>query len=193
MPLPTSSSSCPETPTRQDDLPCESCDTGRSLQAQDFDCRAFRDTLGRFATGVTVLTARAANGELIGLTVSSFNSVSLDPPLILWSLSNSSPNLEAFRRASHYAVNVLAVNQQHISDRFAARGSDRFAGLALREGLHGVPLLQGCCSWFECINEAQHPGGDHLIFVGRVARFAQGDTPAPLVFHGGAYRKLQED
>jgi flavin reductase (DIM6/NTAB) family NADH-FMN oxidoreductase RutF len=163
------------------------------LQVQDFDCRAFRDTLGSFATGVTVVTALAPNGELIGLTVSSFNSVSLDPPLILWSLSGSSPNLEAFRNASHYSVNVLAVNQQHISDRFAARSGDRFAGLALREGLNGVPLLKGCCSWFECSHEAQHPGGDHLIFVGRVARFAQGDTQTPLVFYGGAYRKLQED
>jgi flavin reductase (DIM6/NTAB) family NADH-FMN oxidoreductase RutF len=193
MPLPTSSSSCPETPAHQDNLPCESCPTSRSLQARDFDCRAFRDALGSFATGVTVVTAQAANGEPIGLTVSSFNSVSLDPPLILWSLSGSSPNLEAFRSASHYSINVLAVTQQQISDRFAARGGNRFAGLALRKGSNGVPLLEGCCSWFECSNEAQHAGGDHLIFVGRVTRFAQDDTQVPLIFHGGAYRKLQED
>jgi flavin reductase (DIM6/NTAB) family NADH-FMN oxidoreductase RutF len=186
-------SPCPETPAQNNEILCTSCPTGHSLQVQSFDCRAFRDTLGSFATGVTVVTARAANGEPIGLTVSSFNAVSLDPPLILWSLSRTSPNLDAFLNASHYSVNVLAVDQQAISDRFAGRSGERFAGLVLREGLNDVPLIEGCCSWFECSNETQYVGGDHLIFVGSVIRFAQGETQAPLVFHGGAYRKLEGD
>ena len=192
MPLPTTSF-CPETPTHPHDLSGEICDTGHALTVQEFDCRAFRGALGSFATGVTVLTALAPDGEWIGLTVSSFNSVSLDPPLILWSLSCTSPKLDAFRRASHYAVNVLAANQQEISDRFATRSGERFTGVPLREGLNGVPLLEGCCAWFECTQQAQHPGGDHVIFVGRVSRFAQGEPQAPLVFHGGSYRKLQFD
>ena len=149
-----------------------------------------RRTLGSFATGVTVITTRTADGEPIGLTVSSFNSVSLDPPLVLWSLSLNSPNLEAFRRASHYAVNVLAADQRWLSDRFAARRSDRFADLPQQPGLGDVPLLEGCCAWFECANDTQYPGGDHLIFVGRVERFASGEVQSPLIFHRGGYRQL---
>lgn len=175
------------------DLSCLHCDTGASAvrAIPEFDCRAFRDTLGSFATGVTVITARAPNGERIGLTVSSFNSVSLDPPLILWSLSGQSPNIDAFRNASHYAVNVLSAGQENISNRFAARGDDRFAGLTLRDGLGGAPLLEGCCAYFECANEQRHPGGDHTIFVGRVERFTAGEEQLPLVFHGGRYRQLE--
>ena len=149
-----------------------------------------RRTLGSFATGVTVITTRTADGEPIGLTISSFNSVSLDPPLILWSLSLNSPNLDAFRCASHYAVNVLAADQQWLSDRFAARRADRFADLPQQAGLGDVPLLEGCCAWFECANDTQYPGGDHLIFVGRVERFASGEAQSPLIFHRGGYRQL---
>lgn len=152
--------------------------------------RDLRRTLGSFATGVTVVTARTPDGEPVGLTVSSFNTVSLDPPLILWSLSLNSPNLEVFRRASHYAVNVLAADQQWLSDRFAARRNDRFADLPQQAGLGGAPLLEGCCAWFECANDTQHPGGDHLIFIGRVERFATGEAQSPLIFHRGAYRQL---
>lgn len=189
------SSNCPETPAALADLSCETCDTGRTLALKDFDCRAFRDTLGRFATGVTVLTALTETGERIGVTVSSFNSVSLDPPLILWSLSAASPILDAFRKAKRYAVNVLTVDQQEISDRFAARAGDRFAGVALRAsaGDAGAPLIDACCAWFECINEVQHAGGDHFIFIGRVERFLQGEETAPLIFHGGCYRRLHAD
>lgn len=190
MVTPPSSSVCPETPAAPDDLLCEACETGLALAAQDFDCRAFRDTLGCFATGVAVLTTRTAGGEPLGLTISSFNSVSLDPPLVLWSLSANSPNLESFRRASHFAVNILAANQQPLSDRFAARDNDRFARLAVRQGLGGAPLLDGCCAWFECSNETQHAGGDHFIFIGRVQRFFRGEEQLPLIFHGGRYREL---
>ena len=169
---------------------CPSCDSGRTLSQQGLCCRDLRSTLGNFATGITVVTARSPSGAAIGMTISSFNSVSLEPPLILWSLSVNSPNLDAFRQASHYAVNVLSSSQKELSDRFAARTGDRFAGLALRQGLGDAPLLADCCAWFECANELQYPGGDHVIFVGRVERFAAGDNESPLVFHNGRYRQL---
>ena len=190
MILSTSAENCPEILSSVTDLPCQSCDTGRSLAAKGFCCRDFRSTLGSFATGVTVVTARAPNGELVGMTISSFNSVSLDPPLILWSLSLTSPNLEVFRKASHYAVNILSANQQSLSDRFASRKNDRFSGLHLRTGLGGAPLLDDCCAWFECANEAKYPGGDHLIFVGHVERFTQGKAESPLIFHNARYHQL---
>ena len=165
-------------------------DAAAPLGKRGQSSRDLRSTLGSFATGITIVTARAPDGEPVGLTISSFNSVSLEPPLILWSLSGNSPSLEVFRNASHYAVNVLSREQQWLSDRFAARDLDRFAGLALRDGLGGAPLLEGCCAWFECANATQHPGGDHLIFVGRVERFAQGENESPLIFHNGRYRTL---
>jgi flavin reductase (DIM6/NTAB) family NADH-FMN oxidoreductase RutF len=152
--------------------------------------REFRNALGSFATGVTVVTALDLDGKPIGLTVSSFNSVSLAPPLILWSLSLVSPHFEAFCKAGRYAVNVLSAEQRNMSDRFATRNDDHFADLPQHVGLGGVPLIDGCCAWFECVGEAQYPGGDHLIFVGRVERFAQGAATSPLIFHSARYRAL---
>lgn len=153
-------------------------------------CRALRDGLGTFATGVTVVTACADDGRAVGITINSFSSVSLDPPLILWSLSNRSPSLEAFCRAQHYAVNVLAEDQEWISSHFSVRGDDPFAPVEFIPGLAGVPLIAGCLAWFECAPEAHYPGGDHLVLVGRILRFAQGRKSSPLVFHGGRYRRL---
>lgn len=173
------------------DLPCQTCDTGAAPPSQNFSCRDFRGALGRFATGVTIVTALATDGRPIGVTVSSFNSVSLDPPLILWSLSLNSPNLAAFQAASHYAINVLSSGQQDLSNRFAARIPDRFSDVPLSTGLGGVPLLKNCCAWFECTSEAHYPGGDHLIFVGRVARFAEEGEQSPLIFYNGRYAQLE--
>ena len=180
-------------PRQTSSAPCQDREEGRSPASPARANRAshdLRSALGSFATGITVVTARTASGEAIGMTISSFNSVSLEPPLILWSLSVNSPNLEALRKVSHYAVNVLSSSQKAISDRFASRAADRFAGLPLRDGLGGAPLLEGCCAWFECANEVHYPGGDHIIFVGRVERFAQGEDESPLVFHNGRYRTL---
>ncbi|HCZ15437.1 MAG TPA: flavin reductase family protein [Accumulibacter sp.] len=182
---------CPAASAALADLPCETCDTGRALAARDLVCRDFRDALGSFATGVTVLTALAPDGKPIAVTINSFNAVSLEPPLILWSLSCTSPRLDAFRRASHYAVNVLAADQQWISDYFAGRDNDRFDPVATTRGLAGAPLIEGCSAWFECVNEVQHPGGDHLVFIGRVQRFARGEASEPLIFHAGVYRQLR--
>lgn len=151
---------------------------------------AFRAALARFATGVTVLTTRTSEGLPVGVTISSFNAVSLDPPLILWSLSLESPKLRLFRQASHYAVNVLATGQKSLSECFSAPETNRFAGLETHDGLGGAPLLAGCSAWFECMPEAEYPGGDHLIFLGRVKRFSQGKASEPLIFHAGGYRQL---
>lgn len=153
--------------------------------------RDFRDVLGSFATGVTVVTTSTPSRELIGVTISSFNAVSLDPRLILWSLSLASPRFAAFRQASHYAVNVLALDQAWISDCFASRDHELFHQVRMRRGHSGLPLIDGCAAWFECRNAAHYPGGDHLIFVGEVERFARGATSEPLVFHGGRYRELR--
>lgn len=174
------------------DLPCNTCDSDTAATPAPFDCRAFRNALGGFATGVTVVTAMAADGTPVGLTVSSFNSVSLEPPLVLWSLSANSPSLGIFESASHFAVNVLAANQEEVSNRFASRLEDKFDGVAWQPGLGGAPVLAGTCASFECANVARHAGGDHLIFIGQVERFTQDPAQPPLVFQGGRYRRLAD-
>jgi flavin reductase (DIM6/NTAB) family NADH-FMN oxidoreductase RutF len=160
------------------------------------DTRALRNALGRFATGIAVVTAIDPDGHPIGLTVNSFSAVSLDPALVLWCLDNGSHNLEAFRRASHHAVNILSLEQQDISNRFATWPTDRFVALPWQAGIGGAPVFPGCCATFEVANETAHAGGDHTIFIGRVERFAEATDLVPLLFHAGQYRKLadlQED
>ncbi len=152
-----------------------------------FDHRAFRSALGRFPTGVTVVTTLSPDGRRIGLTANSFNSVSLDPPLVLWSLAKRAASLPVFLTAPHYAINVLAADQIRLSRQFAGRRGDRFADVRCREGLGGIPLIEGCTAWFECHNVHQYEGGDHVILVGQVERFAHDDRPA-LAFHGGGYK-----
>lgn len=152
----------------------------------NLDSRAFRDALGSFATGVTIVTARDADGGDVGLTASSFNSVSLDPPMILWSLARGSQSMPAFRGAGHFAVHILAADQETLSNRFAKSGTDKFTGVELERGTHGVALLTGCSARFECRTAYQYEGGDHIIFVGEVIGFEKRDRP-PLLFHGGRY------
>lgn len=164
-------------------------------QAQT-DTRDLRNALGRFATGIAVVTAIDPDGQPIGLTVNSFSAVSLEPALVLWCLDNASHNLEAFRRASYHAINILAADQQDLSDRFATWPADRFAGLPWQPGAGGAPLFPGCCTRFEVANETMHAGGDHTIFIGRVERFSETPELAPLLFHASRYRQLadvQED
>lgn len=156
--------------------------------ADDFP-RNFRNALGMFATGITVVTMRTPTGELIGLTVNSFNSVSLDPPLVVWSLSSNLPSLKLFEECEYYAINVLAADQEAVSQRFASRMGDRFAGLGFDHGMGGAPLLHGCCARFECRNTTRHAGGDHVVFISEVVRFDR--TPSePLIYFGGSYRHL---
>jgi len=151
------------------------------------DSQHFRAALGMFATGVTVVTARAADGSLVGLTANSFNSVSLNPPLVLWSLARLAGSLPIFSRGSHYAVNILAADQKDLAQRFATRDIDRFAGVAWREGAGGAPVLEGVAAVFECANRSQYEEGDHVIFVGEVERCAARPGAQPLIFHGGRY------
>lgn len=154
-----------------------------------FDSREYRHALGRFATGITIVSARDADGKPVGLTVNSFNSVSLDPPLIVWSLAQHSPIRAALEGCSHFAVNVLAHDQEWLSRQFAAKNVDRYAGVVFADGAGGAPLIEGCCAWFECHNQAQYPGGDHVVFLGRVERYARREL-RPLVYHGGRYHHL---
>jgi flavin reductase (DIM6/NTAB) family NADH-FMN oxidoreductase RutF len=151
-----------------------------------FDGHDFRTALGRFGTGVTVVTVRDSDGTPLGLTVSSFNSVSMDPPLVLWSLDRSSTTLAAFEGATHFAVNVLGADQVAISNRFAGQQEDKFADLDCADGGGGAPLLPGCVAWFQCRTVHRHDGGDHVIFVGEVETFEQRPGDA-LLFHDGNY------
>ena len=148
--------------------------------------RALRSALGAFATGVTIVTTRAADGTDVGLTANSFSSVSLDPPMVLWNLAKTSGNIDAFRKARYFAVHVLAADQDGLSVRFATRGIDKFAGIPCARGSEHIPLLDGCSARFECRTAFQYEGGDHVIFVGEVENLTHTERP-PLVFHGGRY------
>ena len=155
------------------------------------DPSALRAALGRFATGVTIITARGFDGAPAGFTANSFNSVSLDPPLILWSLARSSPRLGVYRAAEHYAVNILAAGQADLAARFARRDVDRFAGVAWEEGLGGAPVIGGALAAFECAHEAVYPAGDHELFIGRVMACRAGEG-APLAFFAGRFGSVME-
>lgn len=146
----------------------------------------FRQALGSFATGVTVITSIAEDRSPVGVTVSSFNSVSLDPPLVLWSLAKNAMSLSAFQNSGCFCVHVLTAAQQDISNKFAARGENKFAGIDYTEGVDGLPLLQKYAARFQCKTTYQYEGGDHIIFVGEVVEYQSTDD-APLVFHSGRY------
>jgi len=153
------------------------------------NARDLRNALGTFATGVTIVTTRHASGADVGLTANSFSSVSLDPPMVLWSLAKSSSSIEAFRAASHFAVHILAADQDSLSSQFASKAGDKFAGLEVGRGRDNIPLLLACTARFECRTAFQYEGGDHLIFVGEIHEFTHSDQP-PLIFHGGRYGML---
>lgn len=149
--------------------------------------RAFRDALGLFATGVTVVTTRDPQGQPVGVTVNSFNSVSLSPPLVLWSLARRASTLAAFTSASHYAIHVLGAGQRALAERFAGRSTDRWSGLGFGNGLGQAPLLEGAVAVFECRQRSRYEEGDHLILVGEVERCHHQDGASPLLFHGGRF------
>ena len=150
-----------------------------------------RQALGRFATGVTIVTCIDADGERIGLTANSFNALSLDPPLVLWSLRRSSASLAAFAQASHFAVNLLAEAQVDLSRRFAAPGEHKFAEGTWSAGHFGAPVLAGCAAVFECAMASSQRAGDHVLFIGEVLALLESPVP-PLVFQAGHYRLLGE-
>lgn len=152
-----------------------------------FTQEEFRAALGQFATGVTIITAIDAEGRRVGLTANSFNSVSLSPPLVLWSLSMASSSLPGLKGATSYAVNVLAADQRLQAERFARKGIDRFEGVAWRPGLSGAPLIDGAVASFECRHRHLHEEGDHMIFVGEVLHCRRRIGAAPLLYHGGRF------
>jgi flavin reductase (DIM6/NTAB) family NADH-FMN oxidoreductase RutF len=148
--------------------------------------RMLRHALGRFATGVTIVTTCCADGKLEGLTVNSFSSVSLDPPLVLWSLHRNAPSLGSFLDAGHFAINVLATHQHALSQHFARPAKHKFEGVEHERGIRGSPLLPECLANFECRTETTIAGGDHMIFIGRIERASHGDGH-PLIFSAGKY------
>ena len=160
-----------------------------STAATAVDAKDFRKALGRFATGVTIVTTRGPGGVPVGVTANSFNSVSLEPPMVLWSLARSSKSMEAFALADRFAVHVLSASQKELSNRFASRGADKFAGIEVPADQ--LPLLEGCAALFVCKTVYRYEGGDHVIFVGEVVDFTVGEG-APLLFHAGRYAEARQ-
>jgi flavin reductase (DIM6/NTAB) family NADH-FMN oxidoreductase RutF len=160
--------------------------TARALKPS-FNAADFRAALGMFATGVTIITAQEPDGRRVGVTANSFNSVSLSPPLVLWSLARQASTMPIFGRGSHYVINILAADQRAVAEQFASRRADRFDGIAFREGRAGAPVLEGAVAVFECFNRSRYEEGDHVIFVGEVEHCERQPGALPLIFHGGRY------
>ena len=158
------------------------------------DARDFRSALGCFPTGVCLITTLAPDGDRVGLTANSFSSVSLDPPMVLWSLARSATSAPVFRDAEYFAINVLGADDQALSSHFAKSGPDKFAAFAERftPGVGGVPVLAGAVATFECHSRHRYYGGDHIIVIGVVERYAHTDGTA-LVFNRGRYANLTPD
>ena len=156
-----------------------------------FDAAHFRKALSQFATGVTVITTRLDDGTLLGLTASSFNSVSLSPPLVLWSLSEQASSMPVFSGNSHYVINILGAEQAALAEQFSRKSADRFDGVEYTLSRTGQPVLKGVSAWFECHNRSRYPEGDHVIFVGEVEH-CEVTPQAALVFHDGRFVKTDE-
>lgn len=158
-------------------------------EAAQHDARDFRSALGCFPTGVCLITTVAPDGGRVGLTANSFSSVSLDPPMVLWSLARTATSAPVFRDAEYFTINVLAAGDHELSSHFAKSGEDKFAKYPQRfiAGLAGVPLLQGAAATFECHSRHRYYGGDHIIVIGVVERYAYDAARAPLLFHRGRY------
>ncbi len=156
---------------------------------QPFTQTEFRNALGSFATGVTIITALGKDGQKVGMTANSFNSVSLTPPLILWSISKSANCFDDFIAAETFAVHILAADQQDLSNLFATTGEDRFANTQCTEGLSGTPILPHYSACFECKTAQQYEGGDHIIITGEVLKFSDNQLD-PLLFYRGSYNSL---
>lgn len=159
------------------------------MSTAPFDSQGFRRALGHFATGVTIITARAADRSPVGLTCNSFASLSLEPPLVQWSIANTSRNYGAICAAAHFAVHVLDAAQGDLCRQFSAKDLDRFANLELEAGLHDLPLLARYHARFECETYARHDAGDHTIIIGRVLRLHE-QSGDPLIFYRGGFSRL---
>ncbi len=156
-----------------------------------FDSREFRNALGNFTTGVCIVTANPKGFKPFGMTVNSFASVSLDPALVLWSIQNDSECLPAFEQADKFAINILADDQEVLSNLYAKKGDHTLAPEHFRLGKSGTPLVRGVTTSFECNVWARYPGGDHQILVGQVTHMESNANKEPLLFHSGQYRALR--
>lgn len=159
---------------------------------QTIETRHLRDCLGAFTTGVVVVTTLDPDGRPVGLTINSFNSVSLVPPLILWSLSLRAPSLSAFRASGGFVINILSEGQDDLGRRFATPSVDKFAGVRHRPGVLGMPILAETAAYLECRSYARTPGGDHEIHLGEVVAL-QDHGHEPLIYHRGLFRRLHRD
>jgi len=155
-----------------------------------FDSRSFRNALGEFATGVAIVTTQVGDDAPIGITVNSFSSVSLDPPLVLWCLDKGSDRLDAFEKCQGFTINILAAAQQDLSNRMSRSGQPYLDGVPVDEGENGCPYLSEALATFECDVHARHDAGDHIIMVGRVKSFHQPCAETPLIYHRGSYCAL---
>lgn len=153
----------------------------------DFDSRQLRQVLGAFPTGVTVVTTVDEEGRTYGVTANSFSSVSLDPPLILWSQAMTSTSHHAFRSAERFVVNIMADDQVHVANQFAKSSGDKFCGIAVKPGLGGVPIIDGSAAYLECVRVAAYPGGDHIVFIGQVEHIERAPRDS-LAFADGRYK-----
>ncbi len=171
----------PDTPARS---------TSGSTSVPAVDPAAFRSVLGRFATGVTVVTTVSTEGKPVGVTASSFNTLSLDPPLILWSLALKAPSLSSYRSSGRFAVNILGIDQAAVALQFARPSNDKFRGIATMPGLGDVPLIADAIAHLECEVVRRDPGGDHELFIGRVLRAAAADRQ-PLIYVTGKFGQFE--
>jgi 3-hydroxy-9,10-secoandrosta-1,3,5(10)-triene-9,17-dione monooxygenase reductase component len=156
------------------------------MTEQVIDPRELRFALGNFATGVTVVTTKNTKGEYLGVTANSFSSVSMDPPLVLWSLDKKAFSLTDYQESGYFTINILAADQMDISNKFARAGEDKFSGVDFEEGQGGSPVLAGTIANFQCKTVHQYEGGDHIIFVGEVLSFDKSEGEG-LLFHKGSY------
>lgn len=154
------------------------------------DKDAFRAALGRFASGITVVTARDAAGRDVGMTISAFCSVSLSPPLVMVSVAKNASMYQALSQAEHFAVNILADTQEPLSRRFSAKEGDRFDGIGFTRGRTGVALLDDVLAWIECRRTAMHDGGDHTLVLGETLAMQTSDA-RPLLYYRGGYATLE--
>lgn len=158
-----------------------------------FDSDLFRRAMGRFATGITVVTGRSPHGEKQGMTVNAFSSVSLDPPLVLVCLGNHTRHLETFTAGDGFNINLLAADQEDLSNRFASRGDDKFAGIDLQPSENGLPALKDALAVIECAPETTHQAGDHIILIGHVTHITLGGNTEPLLYYRSRYAGIKPD
>jgi flavin reductase (DIM6/NTAB) family NADH-FMN oxidoreductase RutF len=161
------------------------------MQQQTIDKQEYRKTLGQFPTGVTVITTLSDTGEPVGMTASSFNSVSMDPPLILWSIDHRAHSLEIFENCKHFAINILSDQQKDVSNLFASTGADKFKDTEFTEGVGKSPLLPNCIAQLECRTWNTYDGGDHTIIVGEVMACTHDETQSALLFYQGDYAEVK--